>query len=174
MEIFKYSDEDDKCLGIAGMAISMVVWDNEDLLSSVSLDAQSGESIEFTPQYYFAGDPKMSAKASWTQIIEHYQITMGMLIANVMCRHYTQSDKPIENKTKDTIFSLLEKEGKETCSLEKDEIERLFDKTYDYLNRVFMHHGVQTIANDLASSLKQSRKMTRSEIMEHLEALSEL
>ena len=34
----KYIDEDDKCYGITGMAIGIMVCDAENLISSISLD----------------------------------------------------------------------------------------------------------------------------------------
>ena len=43
----KYIDENDKCYGITGMAISMVVWDAENVLAAVSLDAPADETVEF-------------------------------------------------------------------------------------------------------------------------------
>lgn len=80
----RYINEDEKCYGITGMAIGMVVWNAEDVLASVSLDAPVDEVVEFTNEYYFNGN-RLSAKVAWNHILEHYQVSMGMMIGNVLC-----------------------------------------------------------------------------------------
>ena len=55
-------------------------------LTSVSLDAPVDEVVEFTNEYYFNGNPRLSAKVAWNHILEHYQVSMGMMIGNVLCR----------------------------------------------------------------------------------------
>lgn len=171
---FKYADEEDKCYGITGMAISMVVFDSDDVLSAITLETSADESIEFLPQYYFSGDPRVSAKAAWTQIVENYQTSMGMVIANVMCRNYVYHRSSMDGAMRMKLLNLLKEEGRDTCSLEDDEIEQLFDKTYGYLHRLFNHHAVQDIAREFASYLKNNRRMSRSDVLEHLRALSML
>lgn len=42
MEKLRYTDETDRCYGAAGMAISLVVFDGEDILSAISLDGPEG------------------------------------------------------------------------------------------------------------------------------------
>ena len=50
----KYSDEQDKCYGVTGMAVSLVIWDADDMLAHIDMDAD--ESVEFVPEYYFSGN----------------------------------------------------------------------------------------------------------------------
>ncbi len=171
---FKYSNEDDKCYGIAGMAVGMVVWDCENLLASISLDAPADESIEFAPEFYFSANQNLSAKVVWNKTFEHYQLYMGMLIANVVCRNIVRNHSFIEEKVKKQMFAYLEEEGKDSCSLDNDEIKRLFDKNYDYIYRIFNHHGVQEIVHDFATRLKQQRQLSRAEVIDGLRALSML
>ena len=42
MEKLSYTNEDDKCYGATGMAIGIVVFDGEDKLAGVGLDADPG------------------------------------------------------------------------------------------------------------------------------------
>lgn len=42
MEKLRYTDETDRCYGAAGMAISLVVYDGEEMLSAISLDGPRG------------------------------------------------------------------------------------------------------------------------------------
>ncbi len=170
----KYIDEEDKCFGITGMAVSMVIWDAESLLSSISLDSPAEESVAFTHEFYFAGNPRVSAKAAWTQILEHYQLSIGMLIANVMCRNCVLHHSNITGEMKNLLYKHVEEEGINTCSLEKDEVRKMFDKSYEYLYRIFSHHGVQGIVRDFAADLRSRRELTQAEVIEKLRALSML
>ena len=78
----KYNDEEDKCYGIAGMAIGISIWNGEDLLYQIDIDDDEHGYISFTPDYYFSGNPAVSPVESWHATLKHYQMTVGMLIAN--------------------------------------------------------------------------------------------
>lgn len=171
---FKYSSEDDKCYGIAGMAVGMVVWDCENLMTSISVDAPADESIEFVPEFYYSANQNLSAKAVWNKTLERYQLYMGVLICNVMCRNIVLNRSFVGEKVKKQLYSCLEEEGKDSCSLESDEIKRLFDKNYDYVYRIFSHHGVQEIVHDFVRRLKEQRRLSRAEVVDGLRALGML
>lgn len=170
----KYIDEDDKCYGITGMAISLIIWDSEDMIASVRLDAEPNEVVEFVPEFYFNGNPRLSAKTAWTHIVKHYQATMGMALGNVLCRRYVLHKKPLDASDKAELLKCFEEEGRETCSLEPDEVDRMFDKSYSYLHKVFNHSGVHSIARDFADVLKHQRELSRADVVEQLRALSML
>ena len=104
---FKYIDEDDKCYGIAGMAVAMMVLDGENLLSSISLDAPANEAMNFTSDFYFTGNPRLSAKFAWNRILEHYQLSMGMFIANIMCRNIVLHNTSISNELKNLAYKYI-------------------------------------------------------------------
>ncbi len=167
----QYIDENDKCYGITGMAIGMVVWNAEDVLSAVSLDAPAEEVVEFTPDFYFSGNPRLSAKVAWNHILQHYQVSMGMLIGNLLCRSYVLHKEKVDAGARNELLHYLDEEGRDTCSLESDEIERLFNKSYDYLYKIFNHSGVQSLAHDFAHELHDRRRLTRGEVSELLRAL---
>ncbi|MCM1518766.1 MAG: hypothetical protein NC117_09010 [Pseudoflavonifractor sp.] len=170
----KYRDDDDRCYGLTGMAISMVVLDTDHLLSSISLESPDRDMFSFTHEYYFSGDPKLSAKAAWSALVKNYQATVGMLLGNVMCRSYVYSHRELDNATRMALLDVVEEEGRDVCSLENDEIERLFDKIYGYMHKVFSHHGVQSVAEDFTRTLKRDRYMSRADVLENLRALSML
>jgi hypothetical protein len=69
---------------------------------------------------------------------------------------------------------LIGEEGREACSLDEDEINQIFDKSYNYLYRLFNHRGVQELAQSFAAKLKERRTMTAAEVIEELGALSNL
>jgi hypothetical protein len=169
----KYTDEDDKCYGLTGMAISLIVWDAEELLASLELDGES-KTIVLTPDFYFNGNPGVSAKLSWNHTLKHYQLATGMMISNVMCRRFIHQSKEIDKKLRNYMRDLIGEEGREACSLDEDEINQIFDKSYNYLYRLFNHRGVQELAQSFAAKLKERRTMTAAEVIEELGALSNL
>lgn len=170
-----YRDEKDKCYGATGMAMGMVIFDGENMLSSVSLDADPGEMIEYVAEYYFSGNPSVSAKAAWNRILSNYNLTMGMSLANVLCRRLVlDNERTLADETVGELQRLMLDEGRRSCSLDDDEISRLFNKNYSYLHRVFSHRGVQNVAHEFADTLMRSRRLTRNEVIEQLRALSML
>ncbi len=167
----QYIDENDRCYGITGMAIGVTIFDADEIVSAISLDAESGEAIEFSPVYYFNGNPRLSAKSSWNHILKHFEVSMGLLLVNVLCRSHVLNNSSVDDDTRRQLLELVEEEGRETCQLEDDEIENMFNRHYNYLYRVFNHAGVQRVAHDFADTLKQCRTMSRGEMIEKLRAL---
>ncbi len=169
----KYNDEDDKCLGIAGMAIGISIWNGEELLYQIDLDDEDGGYISFTPDYYFSGNPALSPVDSWHATLKHYQMTVGMLIANLMSRSLSSKSPVRYADAKKAIFAEVAEEGKRSCQLEDDEIRQLFQETYGYLEQVFSNQSVRTIAQTFATRLKDSRRLTNYEVKELLGMLSD-
>lgn len=170
----KYTDDSDKCYGVTGMAIGIVALDGESLLESLSLDAEPGDSVKFSSEYYFSGNPRLSARIAWNQILKHFQLSAAMTISNVLCRSYVGHHAPLTDKIKSAMFECIAQEGRDSCSLDDDEIKALFTKNFNYLHRLFSHHGVQSIADDFARTLSDRRQLSRVEVIEQLQALSML
>lgn len=170
----KYTDEKDKCYGVTGMAIGIVALDCESMLDSLSLDEEAADSVRFTSDFYFEGNPRVSAKIAWNEILRHFQLSTAMMISNVMCRQYVSRHTPISDDMRKAMLDIALAEGRETCSLDDDEINNLFVKNYNYLYRLFNHNGVQAIADDFARTLTARRSLTRSEVIEELRSLSML
>lgn len=170
----RYKDEQDKCYGLTGVAMSAVIWDVEHLISGIYLDSDAFNSIQYTPQLIAEGNTEISPRNIWNHNVEKFRLSMGMILSNVLCRTYVLERKFINHKTKQHIFEYFIEEGNFTCSLEKDEVEALFNKNYDYLHRIFSHPEVQRIANDFAQHLTERRSLTQAEIIESLQALNML
>lgn len=174
MEKFRYTDDADRAYGAAGMAIGLVVYDGDDILYSINLDAEPADMLALSPDFFFAGNPGVSAKAVWTQQVKNFNLGVAMLIANVMCRHMVHSGKEVPAELARELKNLAHEEGAGACALDADEVDRLFDKCYNYLWRVFSHHGVQSVARDFAANLTSHRTLSRLEILEQLHSLSML
>lgn len=168
----KYTDERDRCYGLAGMAMSIVVMDSEGLLAGIDMDAPADEMMKFTPDYYFAGNPRLSARMAWNHLVEHYNVTMGMLVANVLCRYYVHRREEITPEMLRLVHRYVVEEGNETCQLEEDEVNTLFNKQFSYMQRLFRHSGVQSVVNDFVNLLEERRHMSVSEVVEGFRALS--
>lgn len=53
MESFKYKDETDRSYGATGMAIGLLIFDGEDMLASIDLDAScDDEMVAMSPDFY--------------------------------------------------------------------------------------------------------------------------
>ena len=170
----RYKDEQDKCYGLTGVAMSAVIWDVEHLISGIYLDSDAFNSIQYTPQLVAEGNAEISPRNIWNHNVEKFRLSMGMILSNILCRTYVLEHKFINHKTKQHIFEYFIEEGNSTCSLEKDEVETLFNKNYDYLHRIFSHPEVQRIANDFAQHLSERRTLSQAEIIEALQALNML
>lgn len=174
MEQLKYSDENDRSLGIAGTAISMVVWDAERYIAAVSLDNGPGDGIEMTPDFHFAGNPRFSARLVWQQMIKQLELSSAMLIGNVMCRSYVGNGRRPSSAATAAIRALVRDEARTVCSLDDDETERIYERTYQYVERLFTHPSVASIANNFADTLRTRRRLSAAEVLDQLSALNRL
>lgn len=97
----KYNDEEDKCYGIAGMAIGISIWNGEDLLYQIDIDDDEHGYISFTPDYYFSGNPAVSPVESWHATLKHYQMTVGIsspTCSAAICRQASRRNTPTPRK----------------------------------------------------------------------------
>ncbi len=166
-----YRNEDDRCYGATGMTVAFFVMEGDELIAAVNLDSTPDSLIEYADDYFFAGNPGLSAKSAWNTILKHFNLSMAAAMANIMCRRAVMENTSLDAPTKQWLLDLMIEEGRATCQLDEDETRRIFDKNYVYLTRVFTHRGVQGICHDFANTLKQRRRMTRFEILEALRAL---
>lgn len=170
----KYKDERDRALGLSGMSVALMLWDGEPMLAAVSLDGTPGTGLEFTPAYGFAGNPRLTATLAWREMLKQFELTAAMLLGNAMCRSYVGNSAPLGTDTAAALRQLLHDEGHETCQLDSDETDIIYNKTYRYLDRVFTHHAVGAVARDLAARLQSRRRMTATEVFEVLMPITRL
>jgi len=168
----KYTDETDKSLGVAGMAITLVACDCEDMLAGVSLEDDE-DTVSMAEEFFFNGNPRLSAKIAWNEILKQFQVTVGMLIGNVLCRRFCAGTSPDSEMLK-IVHDIIIEEGARQCSLDKDESEAVYNKYYSYYNRLFTHPTVAVVARDFATTLRMQRRMTSGEVIENLRQLANL
>lgn len=174
-ESLKYADETDKSYGLAGMAISLMAWNAEQWLESISIDADADEGMRMSADYYLTLAPRVGAKAVWEQSLKRFQIAAAMTVANVACRELSRHRHGSLPAAADSdLRKALTREGAELCALDDDEVSRIYGKSLSYCSRLFTHPGVNSLADRLAEALRQRRTMQSTEVFEILAPLSNM
>ena len=127
----KYRDEIDKSYGVAGMALGLSVFDAEDLFTAITLDGDERGSILFTPEFYFSGNPRLSPRGSWQYILGHYRISVGLAVANALCRRMVLDNERVDQQLHDRLLDAACDDGRDYCQLERDEVQPIFDKAFE-------------------------------------------
>lgn len=164
---FKYADERDKCYGLAGIAISLNVWNGHQAIRQITIDGP--ESVSFAPEASVCSNPRMSAKIAWNDQLRQYQLLMGMALSNLMSRAIVLRHKQIGHDLRDRFFAIVDADGQAYCALERDETETIFNKTYHYLNSLYSNAQVVNAVRLFADALQTRRTMSAAEVEEELE-----
>lgn len=174
-DTMKYNSADDKAYGLSGAAIGLYVLDGEAYIGCISVEPEKDEAFSFTPDFYFAGNPRVSAKSVWNHLLENYHLCQAMVISDIMCRRIVAGgNDDIPQKEQHLLRKYVFEEGKKSLSLEQDEMERIFNKDYVYLRRIFSHPGVQNVARHFASTLQERKTLMREQVLEILAMLRAL
>lgn len=169
-----YKNEEDKSYGVTGMAMSVVIFDGEDMFVGANLDSESGSMMEFTNDFYFSGNPGYSAKTAWNMLLKNFNLATAVVLGNVLCRRLIYEARPVDDELTRSLHEIVVDAAGEHCSLEEDEADRLFEKNYNYLRRVFSHSGMQGVAHEFAETLRKRRYMSRMDVIDRLRSLGML
>ncbi len=167
----KYRNLDDKCYGVTGMALSMVVLNAEDMFTHITIEEEGLKGIGFIEDFYYSGNPAVSAKSTWNIVVEHYKIAIAVVLANAMCRKMVRERSELDAKTRNKLLKALIQEGVSHCQLEEDEITTLFNKTYNYLGQLFTNYQVRSLLTQFAKELKTRQRMSQHEVMDIFQSL---
>jgi len=170
----KYRDELDKSYGVAGMAIGLSVLEADSLFTAVTLDADGPDCIQFTPQFFFAGNPRLSPRGAWKYILGHYRISVGLAVANALCRRMVLDNGQLDDKLRDELFNAAFDDGRNYCQLERDEVEPIFDEMLNEMSRLFADSRVRKAMDAFVDALQQRRTLTHidvADIFQQLEIL---
>ncbi|MDE6145420.1 MAG: hypothetical protein K2F96_04010 [Muribaculaceae bacterium] len=171
----RYADETDRCFGLAGMAISLVVWDAEDLLRGIDLDAPAEEALQLSPEFHYCLSPKTGAKAAWEASFRHFQLIAAMTVANITCRHLVRlHHSSIDHRIDAAIRGFLNEEGAELCQLEPDEVSRIYGQILTHCSRIFRHPGVSSLASSLSDIIAREKVIGSDVLLEHLRPLNRM
>lgn len=170
--IMKYRDELDKSYGVAGMALGLSVFDAADLFTAVTLDNDGPGCIQFTPEFFFAGNPRLSPRGAWQYILGHYRISVGLAVANALCRRMVLDNEKADNLLRDQLFNAACDDGRDYCQLERDEVEPIFDEVFDSMARLFADTRVRKAMDTFVDALQQRRTMSHIDVSDILQQLN--
>lgn len=168
----KYRDELDKSYGVAGMVLGLSVFDAADLFTSVTLDGEGPGCIQFTPEFFFAGNPRLSPRGSWQYILGHYRITVGLAIANALCRRMVLDNERADQGLHDQLLAVACDDGRDYCQLERDEVQPIFDEAYSNMFRLFNDSRVRKAMDYFADALQQRRTLSHIDVTDILQQLN--
>lgn len=170
MLTLKYINEDDRAYGLAGMAISLAALDAIDRVAEISLDSE-GPMVNFAHEYYFCSSPSISPKASWNNLVNNFYITSNMVVSNLMSRALVRMGQEIPENLLEIIRREMVAEGQDTCSLEEDEIDRLYSRSMTAMRRIFGNRRLHPAIQEFARTLSRRRHLTGTEIYDELRLL---
>lgn len=171
-KVMKYRDELDKSYGIAGMVLGLSVLDAEDLFTAVTLDAEGKGCIQFTPEFYFAGNPRLSPRGAWQYILGHYRISVGLAVANALCRRMVLDNDQVDEQLREQLFNVAYADGRDACQLERDEVQPIFDEVFSNMMRLFTDSRVRKAMDTFADALQQRRTLSHIDVNDILEQLN--
>lgn len=165
-----YLNEDDRAYGLAGMMISLASMHAVDRVAQISIDSV-GPMVEFSHAYYFSGNPSISPKSTWDNLVRNFHLTTSMVLSNVLARSLVRLKKEAPAQVLKELYEEVEKEGIDTCSLEKDEIEDLYNNALRLSLRLFRNPRLHPAIDEFARVISRKRSMTGMEILDELHLL---
>ena len=168
----KYRDELDKSYGVAGMALGLSVFDAADLFTSITLDGDGPGAIEFTPEFFFAGNPRLSPRGSWQYMLGHFRISVGLAVANALCRRMVLDNDKADQQLRDQLLSAACDDGRDYCQLERDEVQPIFDEAFENMSRLFADSRVRKAMDSFADALQQRRTLSHIDVVDILQQLN--
>lgn len=170
-KIMKYRDELDKSYGVAGMALGLSVLDADDLFTAVTIDGEGPGCIQFTPEFFFAGNPRLSPRGAWKYILGHYRVTVGLAVANALCRRMVLDNERVDQQLRDQLFNIACDDGRDYCQLERDEVEPIFEEAFNNMMRLFSDSRVRRAMDTFADTLQQRRTLSHIDVNDILQQL---
>ena len=167
--LMKYRDELDKSYGVAGMALGLSVLDADSLFTAITIDSDGPGCIQFTPEFFFAGNPRLSPRGAWQYILSHYRISVGLAVANALCRRMVLDNARVDNLLRDELFNAACEDGRDFCQLERDEVEPIFDEAFENMTRIFTDSRVRKAMDTFADSLRQRRTLSHIDVADILQ-----
>lgn len=166
----RYINEDDRAYGLAGMAISLAALDAIDRIAEISLDAD-GPMVSFSHEYYFSGSPSISPKSTWNNLVNNFYITSSMVVSNLLARSLVRMGEEIPLEILETIRGEMINEGFDSCSLDADEVDRIYNRSMSGMRRIFGNRRLYPAIEQFARVLSRRRTLSGNEIFDELRVL---
>lgn len=167
---FAYADDTDKSYGIAGMVISLNIADAEDALDYITLDDDRDTSFSLDSRFTLAPSAPSTA-AVWRRMVDRYRLLINLVVSNIVCRRQVYRRLALEQSLIDEMRELISEEGRTFCSLDNDEIDRLYRHILSDQTRIFSSPRIHDIVRRYSAALLQQRHLSHSEAFELLQSL---
>ena len=165
-----YLNEDDRAYGLAGMVISLASLHASDRIAEVHLDSD-GPMVEFAHEYYFPGSPALSPKTVWDNLVTNFHLTTSMVLSNILARSLVRMKENVPEDIMTEIYKEVEREGRDTCALEEDEIEHVYNNAMLRMKRIFNNPRLHPAVDEFAKILSRRRSMSGLELRDELHML---
>ena len=165
-----YINEEDRALGLAGMAISLASLDALDRVSEIFLDSE-GPMVDFNHNYYLVSSPAASPKSVWNHILSNFHLTTSLVMSNVMARSLVRLGEEPGRDVMETIRSLVREEGAESCSLDEEEADMIFNRSLMQSKRLFLNARLYPAIRELADVFTRRRRLSAMDLAEELDLL---
>ena len=165
-----YLNEDDRAYGLAGMMVALANLDAIDRVATISIDTE-GPMVEFSHEYYFSGSPSISPKSTWDNLVSNFHLTTSMIVGNILARTLVRLKEEAPQEVMKQVYSQVEEEGRDTCSLENDEIENLYNHALNRAMRIFRNPRVHPAIEEFARVLSLKRSLSGREVIDELHLL---
>lgn len=166
----RYVDERDKCIGLAGMAVSVFVSKADERLCSISIDDDEG--ITFVPELLYTGNPALSLRKAFAKRLEQFKIEASMFVANVLSRARIKYGGGVSDKMTDEIFGILKDEGMAYYALDEDEVRYIANDIWHKMDSVFANKKVCDVTASISDLLGTRRTIYAADVLQLLESLS--
>lgn len=168
-ERLRYVDERDKCIGLAGMVVSVFVSKADERICSISLDDDEG--ISFVPELLFTGNPALSLRKAFAKRVEQFKMEASMFVANVLSRARINYGGGVSDSMAREIFDILKAEGIAHYSLEADEVEYITEDIWHKMESVFANQKVCDVTASISNTLGARRTIYSADVLQLLESL---
>ena len=165
-----YLNEDDRAYGLAGMMVALASEDAIDRVANVNIDSE-GPMVEFSHAYYFSGSPSISPKSTWDNLVSNFHITTSRVVGNILARSLVRLKEEAPEEVMNEVYKIVEEEGKETCELESDEVERLYGHALARAMRIFRNPRMHPAIDEFARIISLRRALSGREVMDELHLL---
>ena len=165
-----YINEDDRAYGLAGMMVALASLDAIDKVAGVNIDTE-GPMVEFSHAYYFSGSPSISPKSTWDNLVDNFRLTTAMVVGNILARSMVRLKEEAPKDIMDEVYSQVEEEGRDTCSLENDEIALLYNNALRRAQWLFGNPRVHPAIDEFARIISLKRTLSGREIFDELHLL---
>ena len=150
------------------MALQVWRWDSRCSMPLVK-EKKGGYEVFFPMNIWYVR--KNNIEVPLRYILGHYRISVGLAVANVLCRRMVLDNDKVDQQLRDQLFNAACDDGRDYCQLERDEVEPIFTEAFDNMKRLFADSRVRKAMDTFADALQQRRTLSHIDVTDILHQL---